>query len=739
MPTLKQSNPLNNVQKTYGNKRSEFNLGYPNGITPSYADATPFFVMESVEGDDLALGSAHEIRTDAQQSPVMTKTRVRKDYFEVPLRAIYPRTMEDLYAQPTQGEDSPSNLASYLCLRTLYTFLGRLYENMRTEAPEGTPLNASELSITARLRYAFMLERFLSTKSIFSLVHYPLHSLFSYEEDGVTKFFDNYFDEHIVPLIRDNRITIFVPQQFDNEVGVYYSLDKRAGNYVTGTKFYHVSLSRMIDILRNSPVFHVVGVNPNDEDVSTIADLAMPSLPNVANFSDLPWYNDLIDGVDAINLERVLAYQLIMNHYQVDPKVDFLHTADKWREYIETLMNIASSTSNVLGDPNNDDPSQNFSSTANTFPRYYRMNGINKMYDTFSSCHIEMMMCCVRGVDGSGNTAMLETSSYVNYPLAATTYVQYTVDQYGRFGMDMGSGANRRAQAYSTFMYELFALKSSLRYGDYFTGAHPTQNAVGNVNTPVVGDAVNTIDLTRNLNTQRFLNTVNRGWHTLEDYIKNIFGTDIKPRTDVPRFIGSMSQILGTQEVENTADAQGRITSFIRTSDGSQGLNVRITEPGIIMGIMTFEAQRVYSLGIDRFAFKRQRYDRYNPFFQYDVDQAILGPELYGPLCLQNLPIFAYTLRYMEYKQKVGRVSGAFVNGLPGYMFVTDNPESGLVIDPKKPDNINPMYLRSQNSEYDRFFEQPSGYSLGNYYHFQVKIENFCNASRPMEYAPQVL
>lgn len=52
---------------------------------------------------------------------------------------------------------------------------------------------------------------------------------------------------------------------------------------------------------------------------------------------------------------------------------------------------------------------------------------------------------------------------------------------------------------------------------------------------------------------------------------------------------------------------------------------------------------------------------------------------------------------------------------------------------------IDPDYIRSRNTELDRFYTQITGFSLGSYFHFIIKNTNSQNASRPMAFAPSIL
>ena len=93
---------------------------------------------------------------------------------------------------------------------------------------------------------------------------------------------------------------------------------------------------------------------------------------------------------------------------------------------------------------------------------------------------------------------------------------------------------------------------------------------------------------------------------------------------------------------------------------------------------------------------------------------------------------FAYSLRHMEYKQRYNQAAGGFVENLPGFAF--------LAVDERGSQNtINPDWIRSVCSEFDKFYVSLNGWSNGSYFHFIVDNYNDCTGSRPMAYAPSIL
>ena len=191
-------------------------------------------------------------------------------------------------------------------------------------------------------------------------------------------------------------------------------------------------------------------------------------------------------------------------------------------------------------------------------------------------------------------------------------------------------------------------------------------------------------------------------------------------------------------EVNNTSAEQFDVgmpnttTSQLRSADNRHIFEIEIDEPCYLIGINSYETPRIYSMTLDRFAMHHDRYDDFIPQMQYIGDQDIMASEI-NSLRKVETP-YAYTLRYMEYKLRYSYASGGFIKALPSWAFITDNEDGN-----PPSDVINPNFIRSSPSEFDRFYKSLTGFSLGNYFHFIVAHTNVTSPSRKMEYTPEIL
>lgn len=373
------------------------------------------------------------------------------------------------------------------------------------------------------------------------------------------------------------------------------------------------------------------------------------------------------------NFARLAAYQLCIAHFYTNDHIDYIYSAELYRQVME---DYAKQVRTNL-------------SESDTFT----VNGLTYRYDSLSGKNIE------NALDDISQTAASTISD------AAINYI-------------MG----------------LFGFRNSLRFVDYFTGSKSQPLAVGNTEVNVNNSKVSVIDITKSIQMQRYLNSVNRAGRKFGEYVKGIFG--VTPAYDFhnPEYLAHETNTINGQEIENTGAAQLTeelsTTSVFNDSSNTKVYDYFADRPGIIIGISYYDFERVYKDVTERQNFHVDRFDMFNPLMQYIGDQEVYAQELNSALYHDN---FAYTTRYMEYKQRVSQAAGGFIERLPSWIYEADDSGRGSIV------NIDTEYIRSSATEFDKYFVQLTGYSLGNYWHFIVKNTNMANAERPMAHAPSIL
>lgn len=692
---------VNDAHKSYRQGSTEFPMSYLHFTTEQYALLNPFFFMEGVEGDSIPLNSVDEIRSHTMIAPLMSKIKRHKDYYAIPMRAILPKTWEQIYANPTQGSDIPEDANCTFPIDTIMKWIQANFIGNTTAIDEVDIIDGGVYLLVIKM--VLTAEMFLSNGSLLSKAGYRLSPLYKYypltEDDTIdthnAKDFDQWFDTVFIPWLLKLNPSVDIN-------GTRYAIDQPVSPWLERDVVL-VSTHRFLELCRDYMDFSDLNfhslVDPgNTTNGPRLSDLFGNPIQHSFTIptSQMDW-TTMIETPAFFNIARVLAYQLVSFHYYTNDKVDSIYSAALYRGLMQSLAGLVVN------------PDSSASAGINTIRKYYIYNGELLEYDLFSEAVMK---------------SILEQGGMSTIPVYDTD-VPTLENPYTKIDRLMG------------WLRNIFGFNRSLRYGDYFTGARPQPLAVGDINTTIIGSSVNTIDLTKSLLMQRFLNAVNRVGRKFSDYV-NMLSGELPPRDPHdPIFLAHTSGDLGTFEVENTAEDQGNIVTLMRDGSSRYAFSFDVSEPCLVLGLSWYEVSRIYSKTIDRFAFHRTRFDMFNKFFQYQGDQSVFAKELDARYLADPARNFAYTLRYMEYKQRPSIATGGFVNYLPGYAFITDNDESGQLN--TKLLTISPEYIRANPSELDRFFGSLTNYSLAGYFHFIVKYLNETNPSRQMEYAPSVL
>lgn len=388
----------------------------------------------------------------------------------------------------------------------------------------------------------------------------------------------------------------------------------------------------------------------------------------------------------SVNLARFWAYQIVCAHYYTNDKIDYIYDANLYRQNVyDCLVRLFNETS---------DPSI-------IFLQGFFLNGSLFKYDYLSSFYFDF---CLTHVSDDFDRDI--------------DFLPYLLD-YFRL---------------------IFGYNRSLRYVDYFTGAKSQPLAVGDVSAAVANNQVSALDITQSIQKQRFLNAVNRFGRRMSEYVSGLFpGLKQAPDYHNPFFLAHTTDTIGAQEVENTGEAQvnnpNSVTSVLRSDAGHYAFETDFDRAGILIGIMYFDIERAYSDGVERLVQHVDRFDMFNPFLQFVGDQDVRGNEITSIGATEG-NTFGYQTRYMEYKQRYAQVSGGFVENLPGYAFLADESRISKQMGAF---HVSPSFIRSVQTELDKFYLSLTGYSLGSYFHFIVVHDNQLDASRPMAYAPSIL
>lgn len=668
------------------NARSLFPLSMSQFQTERFADLTPFEVMEGVSSDKLPLHSNHEVQTYTLKSPILQSLSKKKDFFAVPMQAILPLNWEKFYTNPNIGQDVPDDCG--LGVEAFWNKMRTLFYNSwsyLTNFPQAQ-VYSDVMYVEYALRFALFFEQIYSCGSLMETLNISGHNWFRCKHTDslslsseVSEFtYDDFFDglcsKFAAALEEDAPVGISVTIG-----GVSYSIVHKPVEF-SRSATVQLSLREALELMRDDLTFTVVAVNPTDL-VSYITQY----------LGEIDF--DVYGGTSPLNLGRLWAYQLVCAHFMSNDHIDFIYSAELYRQYIKQLVTGRTSASGSFYD-------QSFNFT---------VNGLQYDYDSTSAFYFNFVIS-----NFASNGIFSLTSTATVYPSLNEVYAYFTA---------------------------LFGFKKSLRFLDYFSGSRSYPLAVGDHNATIgtdIAGKLDVIELSRVSMMTKFLQAVNRSGRKFSAYMQELFGKVPAYDYHNPMFLAHQSDLVGAPETENTGAAQVTdkiaVTSRLKATASRYAFEFTPDRDCIVIGITYYDIPRVYTRATERQNFVIDRFDMFNTYLQYIGDQPISEAELGTNTPDFDKP-FSYTNRDMQYKQRFNQANGGFCvpsTGLDNWIFVADELRRKYL------HNISPSFIRSFNCEIDRFYQCLTGYSLGTYFHFIVRYDNRMDASRPMAFNPTI-
>lgn len=675
MAEIVSSMPQNEPTEKVVRTQSTFPLSRHRKLTARFGEYTPFFAMESVERDKTSLRVAHDVRSFTLKSPLLSDLKIKKDYFQVPMQAILPRNWDKIYTNPVLGDDVPDDA---ICASDqFWPAVLHCTSSFISHVNSLHPGNDEDVRFDDAAAYTTAIINFL----LFCELFYSNGSLIKYF-DAMPEFLFRAYDSAGENLFPEGT-------SFDKfEEGIFTLLLDLWTSFVVSINgsTYNVVVAENSTNLRPGELswrdFLCLARDQGYID-SIVSGYYSSSNSYWTSLDDIFTSGITLESYDQpsvripFNWSRLAAYQLVCYHYYSNDHVDYIYSSQLYREYLETLC---------------------LTSAASVLPSF-SYNGISCLYDILSSRDVLLVLGSI--------SALLE-------------------DGPSEFGPSV------------SFLRALFGFNYSLRFVDYFTGSKTRPLAVGDVSVSTSSNSVSVVDITRNIQRQRFLNAVNRSGRKFSEYIKGLFGVTPPKDNHDPYWLSHVEDTIVTSEVENTAEAQlsdpVSVTSNFRSNSAKYAFEFDCDQPSILLGILYFDIPRDYYQGVDRLTMHLDRFDMFNPFMQYIGDQEVYNAEVSSNRQDAPMIAFGYQMRHAEYKQAVNRAVGGFIEFLPGWTFLADDSKPMYYVE-----HIGPSYIRSLPVELDPFYIAFSGNSLAGYFHFIIDLYLDCSASRPMAFAPTIL
>lgn len=744
--------PQNDAQANGRHRQNFFDNSEQRFMTARFADVTPFLAFDCVPGDRHTFKTNMRLRSYTLSSPLMSTLTMSKDYYAVPLSSIIPNAFEKFYANPIKGDDVPVTTYCYgdVPFRDILTFI----------ADHTVPEDASVSQLSVK-DYVYGLTLFSLLMNICSSGSL-LSSLGFHAQNLILKFVNkSYVDRTISGSGRVSRTGFdYYFQTLDeyidqNRFGVTFDSAIIPDTSTSFKTVYNFSVNGISIFYSSSPIYGSRSVfyelnSPSgfrkllDDLLSQFSYIAFSSSPMLfVTYSDSP------DSTPAAyTVQNSLGWYML---FPLDKYYGIIDNSGTVRNNYDLFRGNFSASFDGSVESNNANKWFFAPSDASRFDMSYLIAYHQIMSQFFSVDAIDSLYTSKLWMENMTSLSLPFTRTF-SYNGVSIAYDIFSNNTYSLL-LNNISSASISPDCIS-YLINLFCYENSLAYGDYFNGGRLEPLAVGDVNISGSVDTdqriatVNALDVTRNLQFQRFLNKVNRTGAAIWDYIRGIQGHIPVQIDPMPRFIAHESTVISGFEVENTTAGdisnpttqQGYPVTMLNSGESKFAFDIEIGgDPCVVLGLMSFDMRRAYSSTIDRAFFKRDRFDFFQPDLQNIGDQALYFGELspcYPKFAgfLAEYP-FAYHLRDTHYKQRYPVAFGGFTRQdiLPSWANVVDFVNYDYV-----GDGLNSEMIRNHNSDFDKFYQSLNGVTLSSYFHFIISIDNQLGSYREMQVKPLI-
>lgn len=591
------TNPVNGLYPTTLRSKTNFPMFKQVLNTTRFGLITPLTAFECVPSDDIALNTDRRLDSYTLASPLMSQLRWHHAHFAVPKSAIYYNTYAKLFVNPKKGDDAdPDNCRALFKFQSYFNWL----KVGVTSSASTVPRHVKALFI-ALLFNALNPGEFLP----YILRVCPVKStIFFRASNELTQVFDSV----VLPEASQTWSLKVVENGVTTIYGYVFGpgLDNKQEftRFLDDLLFFSASVTELREFSDDYKYM--------DSIFSGISSFVSTNLGS-AVFSD-----------ESVNIEHVIAYQLGCAQFFTNSDVDYIYTAELYRQNMESLI-----------------------STIGANMTYFVWNGIRIFYDWCSSYYI--------------NSTLFEppTSSKCVYALAFFANL-FSLNRSLKYG-DMVNGG----------------YIEPLAVGD--ASAPVSGSAFGSL-------SVSAVDTTISILREKYLNLVNSVSSTIQSYSSAVFGVipDVLPPE--PKFMSHSIDSVNDIVNVNTAESQGTQMANLSSRSSRREYVSHFNQETIIVSCDWFDVIASYRSNVSPFANKKDRFDYFIPQMQNIGMQPVYTAyidSLRGADSTTFDLIYSYLPNDYEYKQMVSEASGAFATGyLPSWAFIDLKEISNSHIDP---------------------------------------------------------
>ena len=355
MASAQEGARINEVVSSPSVPHSTFDLSKKFACTPKFGVNTPIYATEVVPDDGpISITPQCDLRSYTLKAPMFGKLKKHVSFYQVPLQSILPFNWDKIVKNPSRGTDvsgetSVSGVVS--CLDGVNTvvsnFSYRLSQRLSSDLTllKGYILNSEDNTHTnseiasAILHFIVRWEMFFSHGCLLSYlgVHYGEIARFSVSSASLNDVNFDKFTEYLFSLMSSAK----------------FSVADSHGTSSIGSGSGVLHFRKCLDFMRQyeGPFTVVVQSGSVNKVSGTIV------FSSNANSDSEP-----------LNFGRCCAYQIVNAHYLTNDKIDYIYSADLYRQYVYSLITEISGNESFI------------------------FNGVNTLYDYLSGYYCDQFL-----------------------------------------------------------------------------------------------------------------------------------------------------------------------------------------------------------------------------------------------------------------------------------------------------------------------------------------------------------
>lgn len=304
-------NTLNNLSKKTPHRRSKFSLRPDLALTARFGDVTPFLVQNTIPGDKISTRSNISLRTYTLKSPLLQDIKMNREYFNVPMRAILPFNWDKIFVNPNIGDDVP--LDAYCSLaRKDFINLFDISSILSTTTVQPT-------NCVFYMHWLNIVEQVFSSGSLCSILGLAVPQI----DDTFKTYSFSHLAQDIIS--KANKSIVFDILNQSSETIDTIDLSK-----VPAHSWYSFFSDYVLS--------HPTGLDASREWLTTDILNTITQYVTAVSTSIQNLINRFSNDVTPLDLSRLWAYQMVYHHFYTNDKVDFIYSAEQFRNFIGGLV-----------------------------------------------------------------------------------------------------------------------------------------------------------------------------------------------------------------------------------------------------------------------------------------------------------------------------------------------------------------------------------------------------------------